>query len=236
MLKIENLNISYNDKKVVEDVSFIADKGKICVFLGFTGAGKTSIFNSIVNLIKYDGTITLNDKKIVNKDITISMSTQHYDLYSFKSVYQNVVLGLKLKKIPIDKEKVNLLLKEFDLYEHRDKFPNQLSGGQKQKVSLLRSIVQDPDLFLLDEPFSALDSFTREYMQKKLLSYLQNRECVTLLITHSIEEALYLGDKIFILSDKPSKIVKVIENQKGQDKTEEDFLKKVIEIRKFFNL
>ncbi|MFV0519089.1 MAG: ABC transporter ATP-binding protein [Lachnospirales bacterium] len=236
MLKVKNLNITYDNKKIVEDINFNANKGELCVFLGFTGAGKTSIFNSIVNLVEYEGTITFNDEKIVNKDITISMSTQHYDLYNFKTVYQNIVLGLKLKKIEINKEQIFDLLKSFDLYEHRNKFPNQLSGGQKQKVSLLRSIVQEPELFLLDEPFSALDSFTREYMQQKLLKYLEEKKCVTLLITHSIEEALFLGDKIFILSEKPSKIVKIIENEKGKDKTSEDFLKKVIEIRKFFNL
>ncbi len=236
MLKVENLNVHYDDLKVLENVNFTVNQGELIVFLGLSGAGKTSIFNAIANLIDYEGTITYNDKPILNKDLKIAMSTQNFDLYNFKTVYQNVVLGLKLKKLPIDKKYIKSLLKEVGLWEHRHKYPTQLSGGQKQRVSLIRSITTNPELFLLDEPFSALDYFTREQMQSALLKYLENQKCVTILITHSIEEALYLGDKIFILGNKPSTITEVFENKKGRNRTDTKFIEDIVTIRKLFNI
>ncbi len=236
MLKVENLNITYEDLKIIENINFTVDQGELVVFLGLSGAGKTSIFNAIVNLIDYEGSITYKNNPIVNKNLNIAMSTQNFDLYSFKTLYQNVVLGLKLKKKPIDKNHIKTLLQKVGLWEHRHKYPSQLSGGQKQRVSLIRSITMEPDIFLLDEPFSALDYFTREQMQESLLQYLKNQNCSTVLITHSIEEALYLGDKIYILGNSPSTIIKVIENKKGENKSSSDFMKKVAEVRKLFNL
>ncbi|MFV0440339.1 MAG: ABC transporter ATP-binding protein [Lachnospirales bacterium] len=236
MLELKNLSIKYDDVKVIDNVNFTINNGEICVFLGFTGSGKTSIFNAITNLIDYDGEIIFNKKPIINKDVKIAMSTQHYDLYNFKNIYQNIILGLKIKKMPIDKCYIENLMKSYGMYEHKNKYPNELSGGQKQKVSFLRSIVQNPSLFLLDEPFSALDYFTREEMQKELLNYLDKQKCTTLLITHSIEEALYLGDKIIILGDNPSTIIEAFDNEKGLDKTSDGFLQKVKETRKLFNI
>lgn len=236
MLKVRNLNVSYNDLKVIENINFTVNQGELIVFLGLSGAGKTSIFNTIANLINYNGDITFNNKPIINKEINIAMSTQNFDLYNFKTVYQNVTLGLKLKKMPIDRERIKNLLQEVGLWEHRNKYPAQLSGGQKQRVSLIRSVTTNPELFLLDEPFSALDYFTREQMQDALLKYLEKQKCCTILITHSIEEALYLGDKIYILGGLPSTINKVFENRKGRNRTDKTFLEDIVVLRKMFNI
>ncbi len=236
MLHVKNLNISYENVKVVQDVNFKVEKGETAVFLGFSGCGKTSIFNAIVNLLNFDGTILFNNTTIINKNVNISVSTQHYDLYNFKNVYDNITLGLKLKNKPINKEKVLSLLNTFSLEDHIYKYPNCLSGGQKQLISLFRSIIKDPELFLLDEPFSALDSFTREEAGKFLLNYLKNKNTTTLLITHSIEEALFLGDTIYILGQKPSTIIHTINNTKGLNKSDPLFLQEVVKIRKLFGL
>ncbi len=236
MLEVSGLNIKYNNKDVVSDINFKANDGEICVFLGFTGCGKTSIFNSIVNLIEYDGTILFNNKKIVNKDLKIAVSTQHYNLFNFKTVYENIALGFKLRKEKVDRDLIIKLLSHFSLEEHIDKYPDKLSGGQKQIVSLIRSVIVNPELFLLDEPFSALDSFSREYAQNFLLDYIEGKKTTTLLITHSIEEALFLGDKIIVLGDKPTKVVKVIENKRGITIKDDDFKNKVLEIRNLFGL
>ncbi len=236
MLTVRELTIKYNEKEVVKDVNFIANEGEIVVFLGRTGCGKTSIFNSIINLIDYSGEILLNNKKIINKEVDIAVSTQHYDLYNFKKVYENITLGLKLKGKSIKSDEILKLLEIFNLKEHRDKYPNALSGGQKQTVSLIRSLVMNPKLFLLDEPFSALDSFSREFAQKFLVAYLKDKKCITLLITHSIDEALFVGDKIYILGDNPSSIKHEITGIKNIDKNSDEFAKKRVEIRKIFNL
>ncbi len=236
MLNVKNLCVSYDNVKVIDNINFTVNQGELIVFLGLSGAGKTSIFNAIANLIDYEGEITFNNNTIINKDLNIAMSTQNFDLYNFKTVYQNIVLGLKLKKLPIDKDRIKSLMEEVGLWEHRNKYPEQLSGGQKQRVSLLRSITTNPELFLLDEPFSALDYFTREQMQKALLKYLDNQKCATILITHSIEEALYLGDKIYILGNSPSTITEVFENEKGRNRTDATFIEDTVTIRKLFNI
>lgn len=238
MLKVNNLCITYGDKQIVKDVNFVAKKGEIVVFLGRTGCGKTSIFNSIVNLIDFDGEILFDDKKIINKDTNIAVSTQHYDLYNFKTVYENITMGLKLKKLKIDEEEISSLLQVFNLMEHKNKYPNELSGGQKQTVSLIRSLVMKPELFLLDEAFSALDSFSREFAQKFLCEYLKSKECSTLLITHSIDEAIYMGDKIYILGNRNgySDIIHEITDIAGLDRNSKEFSEKYVEIRKIFGL
>ncbi len=236
MLEVKNLSIHYDNKQIVKNVSFDANKGDIVVFLGRTGCGKTSIFNSIVNLIDFVGSILFDNKKIVNKDMNIAVSTQHYDLYNFKTVYENITLGLKLKGKSLEDKEILYLLEKFNLKEYKNKYPNELSGGQKQTVSLIRSLVMHPELFLLDEAFSALDSFSREFAQNFLCEYLKDKKCVTLLITHSIDEALYVGDKIYIFGDNPSTIQHKINSISGLDRNSEEFLKKHVEIRKIFNL
>ncbi len=236
MLNIKNLNIHYNKNHVIKNVNLNMKSGSISIFLGRTGCGKTSVLNSIANLIDFTGDITFNEIPIVNKNINIAMSTQHYDLYNFKTVYENIILGLKLRKQPINKDEVLKLIDFFSLTDFIHKYPDTLSGGQKQTVSLLRSIVTKPDLFLLDEPFSALDSFSRENSQKFLLDYLKTINCTTILITHSIEEAVFLGDNIFIFHGSPASISKTFTNNKGLNRYDDYFISQTKIIRNIFGL
>lgn len=144
----------------------------------------------------------------------MALILQNYGLFPWKTVEQNVGLGLAIRRRPAReiKASVNAILEEMGLSGYRDAFPEQLSGGQKQRVAIARSLVTQPKLLLMDEPFSALDALNREKMQNLLLAMVQKRRTTTLLVTHSIEEAAFLGRKILVFSPLPGRIVEVVDN------------------------
>lgn len=233
MIKFENYGVKYGDVTVLDNINFEIENGEICVFVGASGCGKSTIINSICNIIKYDGSITYNDKPIENDKLTIGLVSQNYDLYKFKTVYENIILGLQLKKMKIDKEQIYKLAEELGIKEQLDKYPNKLSGGQQQRCSLLRNYLINPDIMLLDEPFSALDAMNREKIQEVFLELFEKNKTTTVLITHSIEEAVYMGDKIAIMK-KNENIVDTIRNKRGLNRTDDEFMQNVKLVRKYF--
>ena len=132
----------------------------------------------------------------------------------------NAELGLEIKKVPkkIRRKKVEDLLEKLGLKEYGHKYPFELSGGQRQRVAIARALALDPQILLMDEPFSALDSLTREQMQNLILQLWREKEFTSVLVTHSIEEAVFLGEKIVILSEGPGRIIKIVENRRSGDK------------------
>ena len=216
MLTIKHLNVSYEAKKVLADINLTVGSKEIIALIGPSGTGKSTLINSITALHPVDsGDIKLNDEPISPKEMSLAWIPQNYGLLPWLSVEDNILLGLSIKKTKLTtdiKEKVTSIVKELSISELLKQFPSQLSGGQQQRVSIARAMVMDSDLFLLDEPFSALDAITREKMQSLFLTEWHKRPAPTILITHDVEEAVFLGQRIVLLSGKPGQIVETIEN------------------------
>ena len=208
--KLENIEKSFGNNKILENISFSLKKGEIISFVGKSGVGKTTLFDILAGFEKATkGKIFLNEIDITEKEKNISYMMQKSLLLEHLTVLQNICLPLTLQKIN-KKTAIEIcenMLNKFELLEHKNKYPIELSGGMKQRVSFLRAYLKKADLMLLDEPFSALDSITKHYMYNWFKNVIEKRENTIIFITHDIKEALNLSDKIFVLSGKPAKIV-----------------------------
>lgn len=215
MIKLEIKNVSHNfsDVEVIEDINISVNKNEIVSILGPSGCGKTTLFNIVAGLLNpSSGNVYLYDDKdkqdITNKCAKVSYMLQKDLLLSFKTIYDNVALAQIISGQK--KEKVLKYVNDFGLENLLDKYPKSLSGGQKQRAALLRTYMFSKEVMLLDEPFSALDSITKKNMHHWFLNLKNNLNLTTLIITHDIDEAIYLSDVIYIINGKPGKIVKVI--------------------------
>lgn len=202
-LVLKNVVKKYDDKIILKDISINVNEGELVSILGPSGSGKSTIFNIITNLIEEDdGEVNINGD--------ISYMQQKDLLLPYKTIIDNVTLPLILKKENknIAAKKVKVYFKEFGLEGYEYKYPSELSGGMKQRANFLRTFINSNDLMLLDEPFGALDSITKANMQKWLLSVREKFNSTIVLITHDIEEAITLSDRIYLLSDKPAIVKK----------------------------
>lgn len=212
---IEHLNKSYNEssknesKYVLEDINLDLDGGQFFILLGPSGCGKSTLLNIIAGFIeKTEGDVLIGNKKVDKPGRERAMVFQHPDasLFSWLNVKENVEFGLKMKKISRE-ERSNISSKYIDLVGltgHEKKFPHELSGGMKQRVQLARVLANDPQILLMDEPFGALDAQTRRIMQKELVRIWLETKKTVVFVTHDIQEALILGQKIGIMSKSPS--------------------------------
>lgn len=213
MLSVENLNFSYNGSAIIRDFTLNIEKGKIYTFIGPSGCGKSTLLNLIAGLIKdYEGSISMDEKALNPNNNLIGMIPQNFGLLPWKTVEENIALGLKIKGLAIEKEYIDSLIEKLQLTTLLHRFPKELSGGQKQRVAIARAFALKPDILLMDEPFSSLDELTRESTQELFLSLWREFNITTLFITHSIEEAVYLGENIVLLSPLPTRVMKVINN------------------------
>jgi len=204
MIKVNNLSFSYENKKVVKDVNLSIQNGKSWAIIGPSGCGKTTLIYLLAGLLKPDrGKIKIDDKIINSIRKETGVILQNYGLFPWKNVFNNVALGLQVRDYDKDKieNTVFQVLKKLSIYKFRDKFPAELSGGQSQRVAVARSLVLKPDLLLMDEPFSALDAITREEMQNLILKIHQENNLSYLIVTHNIDEAVFLGQKIAVMKE-----------------------------------
>lgn len=209
-IRLENICKSYDNIKIIDNINFSLKKGEIVSFLGKSGVGKTTLFNILAGFEKADnGEIFLQNKNITNEKKNISYMTQKHLLLPYLNVLDNVCLSFKIKGInkKIAYEKAIPMLEKFGLKDHIHKYPWELSGGMKQRVSFIRAYLKESDLMLFDEPFSALDSITKESIYEWFKNMVKYEEKTTIFITHDINEAIYLSDKIYILAKKPANIV-----------------------------
>lgn len=207
--KLENISKNFKELEILKNISFELKKGEIVSFVGKSGVGKTTLFDIIAGFESAtSGKIFLNNNEITNLPKNISYMMQKPLLLENLTVLQNVSLPLilekKSKKISLEISKN--ILEKFQLLEHKDKYPSQLSGGMKQRISFLRAYLKKSDIMLLDEPFSALDSITKHYIYDWFKNFIEKRENTIIFITHDIKEALLFSDKIFILAGKPASI------------------------------
>jgi len=189
----------------MRDVSFALSEGDTLAVVGPSGCGKTTLLSLMAGLLKpTEGTLTVAGRPVDPRRPGTALILQDYGLLPWKTVKRNVSLGLEIRGLPTDGAMTALT--EVGITEFADRWPHQLSGGQRQRVAIARSLALEPDLLLMDEPFSALDAMTREEMQELLLTVLERRRTSIVLVTHSIAEAVYLGKHILVLSPSPGRV------------------------------
>ena len=212
ILEIEKLSKKYADMEVLKDLNLYIKKGEFISIVGPSGCGKSTLFKIITGLLtEYEGKFLIEGE--IAKDKVISYLPQRDLLLSWRTLYENATIPLEISGIKKEKWKgiITPLIKEFGLSGFEDKYPNELSGGMRQRGGLLRSFLIDSDLMLLDEPFGALDAMTRSSMQEWLLEIWKKHNHSILFITHDIEEAIYLSDRIYVMSTRPGRFLDELE-------------------------
>lgn len=220
MLKIQSLEVNYLHEKTpfkaLGPIDFTIDRGEIVCVIGPSGCGKSTLLGVLGGILTADsGSVEINGEHLDTRVQTIGYIPQGYGLIPWKTVYKNCTLPYRLrgKSVGPDQEKaLESIFKSLGIQTLKKRYPNKLSGGQRQRVSIARAFFLNPEVLLMDEPFSALDAIMREEAWALFLSVWRDVGCSTILVTHSIEEALYLGNRIIIMSDSPGKIVEVFEN------------------------
>lgn len=212
ILSVNNLSKTYysldSETKVLDNISFNVNKGDFIGIIGPSGCGKSTILNILSNLDKkYEGSIK------VKENVKIGYMFQEDALFPWLTIYDNAILGLKIAK-ELNKNNIDYvtsMLKKYDLYNFKDKYPYELSGGMKQRLALIRTLALKPDILILDEPYSALDYQTRLNVGNDVYKIIKDENKTVIIVTHDIEEAISMCSKIIILSNRPAKIKKEID-------------------------
>lgn len=212
LLKIDNLTKNYHtkDKEItaIKDLSFDIYENEILALVGPSGCGKSTLLSILANLENKSG-----GNIIKEKNYKIGYMLQTDSLFPWLTVLENCLLGLDILKLKTKESIDNVinLLKKYGLYEFKDDYPNSLSGGMRQRVALIRTLAINPDLILLDEPFSALDYQTRLILSNDMYEIIKKENKTALLITHNIEEAVSMADRVIVLSMRPCKVKNIYE-------------------------
>ena len=210
MLQISHLSADYGGKPALADINLTLDSGELLVVLGPSGCGKTTLLNLIAGFVPYQhGSITLEGLRVEGPGAERGVVFQHEGLLPWRNVQDNVALGLQLAGVDkaARRETAARMLKKVGLEGAEKRFIWQLSGGQRQRVGIARALAANPQLLLLDEPFGALDAFTREQMQTLLLNLWHETGKQVLLITHDIEEAVFMATELVLLSPGPGRVL-----------------------------
>ncbi len=214
MLDIRNLSLHISNTKILNNLSFKIDKGDILAVVGPSGCGKSTLLNILSGVIKrYDGEILLDSLSLREQQFKCGYVPQTLGLLSWKKVRENIHLPFRIDKtLKPDNTTITKIVEELDIAELMDRYPTQLSGGQRQRVALARAFVANPDLLLMDEPFSALDDLTADISRKLFLDIWDKHKATTLITTHNLNEAAKLGKYILLLSKRPATVMHFIEN------------------------
>ncbi|WP_368490892.1 ABC transporter ATP-binding protein [Clostridium sp. BJN0013] len=215
IISLENVSLTYKSSNTevnaIEDINVHIKSGEFICILGPSGCGKSTLLKIVAGFINPSkGKALIDGNEIRGADHDRGVVFQQPALYPWLNVENNVRFGLKMRKIPRWQadEKTDFFLKRIGLDEFRKLKPYELSGGMKQRVAIARVLANDPKVLLMDEPFGALDALTREQMQNLLRHIWSENKKTVLFITHDIDEALYLGTKVIVMSKRPGKIIK----------------------------
>ncbi len=213
-LSFENVSFAYHNLKgetqAVQNLSFQIEEGEFVAIVGPSGCGKSTLLSLISGLFEpEEGRIVFHKE---NKRPTVGYMLQRDHLFPWRTIWSNCMLGLEIQNSKT-KDKIayaEYLLKEYNLWEVRNKKPDELSGGMRQRAALIRTLILNPDLFLLDEPFSALDFQTRIEVSGDIANIIRSSGKTVVLITHDIQEAISLSDRVIVLSSRPARVVREI--------------------------
>ncbi|NUW63412.1 taurine ABC transporter ATP-binding subunit [Cronobacter sakazakii] len=222
MLQVSHLHARFDGKPALADISLTLNDGELLVVLGPSGCGKTTLLNLIAGFLPVEtGSITLDGRAVTGPGADRGVVFQHEGLLPWRSVLDNVAFGLQLQGVGREERRAlaRQMLAKVGLEGAENRFIWQLSGGQRQRVGIARALAADPQLLLLDEPFGALDAFTREQMQTLLLRLWATSGKKVLLITHDIEEAVFMATDLVLLSPGPGRV---------QERLSLDFAKRFI--------
>lgn len=213
ILQIENLTFSYHSKdaetKAIEELTFSINEGEFVGIVGPSGCGKTTILNLLAGIVSpSSGKILFNGKELILSRDKIALMPQRDQLFEWRTIEKNILLGLEIRRINTKENKAMglALLEKYGLGEFVKKHPSELSGGMRQRAALIRTLVTQPDILLLDEPFSALDFQTRLYVCNDVYSIIKEEKKTALLVSHDISECISLCDKIIVLTKRPAKV------------------------------
>lgn len=209
-LEMIHANKRFGSLHVLNDISLTVDKGEFAAIVGPSGCGKSTILRMFAGLdTPSDGQVLADGKPITKPDPQRSLIFQEHALYPWRTVEQNVGFGMELAGVPDAerKSRIKAILDKVGLDGFQTYYPHQLSGGMRQRASIARALVMNPEVLLLDEPYGALDAITRLTMQNELIKLWRGTGKTMLLITHDIDEAVYLADTIYVMSPRPSRFV-----------------------------
>ena len=208
ILEVKNLSYSFGNNPILKNINIHVNENEMVAIVGSSGVGKSTLFNLIAGVLKKQtGEITIDGSNdYIGK---VAYMLQKDLLFEHKTIINNVILPLIIAKVNKKEalEEGNKILKQFNLDKYANKYPQQLSGGMRQRVALIRTYMFKRKIFLLDEAFSALDAITKKELHKWYLDLKKEFNLTTLLITHDIEEAVFLSDRIYILGNKPGEII-----------------------------
>jgi NitT/TauT family transport system ATP-binding protein len=230
---VEGLSVIFRrqgqENCVLDSIQLAIQPGEFVCLLGPSGCGKSTLLNVIAGFIKPSaGYVLVDQTPITRPGADRGFVFQQYSLLPWKTTFQNVELGLKIRGVSKAErtEQVNDYLNRVGLYKHRNSFPYQLSGGMQQRASIIRALVNSPSVLLMDEPFAALDAQTRHMMQELLLSIWDELKTTVIFVTHDIEEAIFLGDRIYTMGVHPGRIKSEIPIQLHRPRHFDDTLSK----------
>lgn len=217
MIEIKHLSVAYESRgdsyEALADINLTLEAGATCAIVGPSGCGKSTLLKILAGIItRFEGNVTLHGEAVQPQKQKIGFIPQNYGLLPWKNVTENIRLGLRIKGNSISEDDMTELLLQLGLTGLEHRYPGELSGGQQQRVALARAFLLKPDILLMDEPFSALDAITREEIQNLFLDVWRTHAVSTVLVTHHVEEAVYLGQKIVLMSSAPGRISAVLDN------------------------
>ncbi len=233
-LELNNISKTYvteiGELEVLKNINFTVEKGEIIAIVGPSGSGKSTLLNIISGLIKPS-----TGNVVINGDIGYMFQRDH--LFNWRTVWKNILIGLEIKKnLKLEDEKrLKDLLRKYGLIDFINHYPQELSGGMRQRIALIRTLATNPDILLLDEPFSALDYQTRIDVSNDIYKIIKEENVASILVTHDISEAISLADKIIVLSHRPAYMKKIIDVEINKDLTPLE-KRKTLEFPMYFDL
>ncbi|MBQ3145258.1 MAG: ABC transporter ATP-binding protein [Clostridia bacterium] len=216
VLRLENISKTYQAKngeiEALKNINFSVEEGEFVSIIGPSGCGKSTLLSIIAGLEeKSEGKIYIDEIEAEDVSSKIGYMLQKDSLLEWRTIYNNVIFGLEIthRKTKENEEYVRELLKKYNLYEFKDKYPTQLSGGMRQRVALIRTLAIRPEILLLDEAFSALDYQTRIMVTKDIYNILKNENITAIMVTHDISEAISMSDRVVVLTKRPATVKKI---------------------------
>ena len=213
-LNVRNLSKRFGTVEVLKGINLEAETGEFIVLVGPSGCGKSTLLNMIAGFLTPSaGTILVDGRIVTGAGADRGMVFQEYALFPWRTVIENVRFGPMIRRLPAAEQLAlaHRYLAMVGLSNHADAYPYQLSGGMKQRVAIARALVNDPSVLLMDEPFGALDAQTRETLQEELLAIWQQDRKTVVFVTHSINEALFLADRVVIMATRPGSIRETVD-------------------------
>lgn len=243
ILELKNINYAYHtlegETKALTDISFSLASGEFVAIVGPSGCGKSTLLSIISGLLEPEkGLIKTNGKYLRESTMNIGYMLQHDHLFEWRTVYSNVLLGLEIQHMLSAKSKAKAkeLLELYGLKQFIHSKPSELSGGMRQRAALIRTLVLEPDILLLDEPFSALDYQTRLSVGDDIGQIIRNAHKTALLVTHDLSEAVSLADRVIILTERPATIAKIVPITFTLEKDTPLLRRNAPEFKNYFNI